>query len=133
MIFYLIQNCFSIGYSEDTVRTLSASDSPSVSVLNYASKGRGAARIPNTKPKVYAGSANAPHPSYAPPPPMAWQQNHQQQQQNYHHQQQQQQQQQNYQRHGYGQSYQQNSNVNDMRNVSDVMDMMAQTSMFDNQ
>ncbi|XP_031552805.1 protein maelstrom homolog [Actinia tenebrosa] len=102
------------------------------SVLNYASKGRGVSRIPNTTPKVYSGSANAPHPSFAPPPPLAWQQPPD------HYQQQQQQQQihrlqnrQKYQGRGGG-PYQEN-NVSGRRNVSDVMNMMAHMSMFENQ
>lgn len=46
--------------------------------LGTVTRGRGV-RIPNTKPKVYAGSACPPHPSTAPAPPIAWQQTEKQQ------------------------------------------------------
>ncbi|XP_048588733.1 protein maelstrom homolog [Nematostella vectensis] len=42
-------------------------------VAEWARVGRGSARQPDTRPKVYAGAATAPHPSFAPPPPIAWQ------------------------------------------------------------
>lgn len=136
---------------------------PGESVQTGPPSGRGrGVRIPNTKPKVYAGTANAPHPSAAPSPPLSWQlppqQQEYQQQQQYpqryqqqqqqpqyqeqYQQQQQQPQQQNYQGYNYGQTNQlpwqqgqnaSNSGVHGMNSIDDVMRMMSNVNMISNQ
>ncbi|KAK3718270.1 hypothetical protein QZH41_013179 [Actinostola sp. cb2023] len=124
------------------IKTSSASTSDE----GYISRGRGV-RVPNTKPKVYAGSASAPHPSNAPPPPLAWQQQPQQLQQQPQQQQPQSQREQQQQQVEYNNYEQTNrlpwqareqeshptSSVYGMHNISDVMEMMAKMNMVQNQ